>query len=318
MLARYIDSINACTSCHSAAAVRDPSNGIHPPAHPLPLSARCIRYLLYSMRGAASKCTVPARLRCGVECGRCWWRHLPARQVILSSGAGDTVHGRLRLGAAMAPCTRRGPSVPLCGSLWPSLDRRPTTPPACSCRCALAPPIGCGASSPPLRTPARDASKSCPPADHPQTLNAAPTSRSALCSALLPSTANRHQQAYQASKQLAGRAAQCGIQCSAVQCSPAQFQPLSSRHPEKRPGAPPSSWPAANRFLLQPRTLPFSSSSLFQLALPAVIPIIPQTLRLLLARTPRKSGVIGSASYNTSFARIQAYRLIVPLFSPPE
>lgn len=64
---------------------------------------------------------------------------------------------------------------------------------------------------------------------------------------------------------------------SAVQSvySAVQRSSDSSRHPEKRPGAP-SSWPAANRFLLQPRTLPFSSS-LFQLALPAVIPIIPQT-----------------------------------------
>lgn len=181
--------------------------------------------------------------------------------------AGDTVHCRLRLGAAVAPCTRRGPSVPLCGSLWPSLDRRPTAPPACSCRCALAPPIGCGTSSPPLRTPARDASKSCPPADHPQTLSAAPTSCSLFCSVL-----SRPQRTAISKQPDTLLAEQCGIQCSAVQRSS-----KPSRHPEKRPGAP-SSWPAANRFLLQPRTLPFSSS-LFQLALPAVIPIIPQTRR---------------------------------------
>jgi hypothetical protein len=222
---------------------------------------------------------------------------------------GDTVHCRLRLGAAMAPCTRRGPSVPLCGSLWPSLDRRPTAPPACSCRCALAPPIGCGTSSPPLRTPARDASKSCPPADHPQTLGAA------LCSALLSHPQRTAHQ--QATKQAAGRAVQRGIPYT-VQCSAAQLQTLLGTRKASRRAVqlacskpfPPSTPDAA--LLLFP----------FPTRPPRRNPDHPsdQTLRLLLAtnttkeRCHRPSFIL----YNTSFARIQAYRLIVPLFSPPE
>lgn len=203
-------------------------------------------------------------------------------------------------------CPSVAPCGPRCGPRWIA-GRQPHRPAAADVPWRR--PLAGGTSSPPLRTPAHDASKSCPPADHPQTLNAAPTSRSALCSALFPSTANRYQQAIY---WLAGW--QCSASYSAVQRSS-----NSSRHPEKRPGAP-SSWPAANRFLLQPRTLPFSSS-LFQLVLPAVIPIIPQTLQVLLASDEHHERAVSSAqlhSYNTPFARIQAYRLIVPLLSPPE
>lgn len=205
---------------------------------------------------------------------------------------GDTVHCRLRLGAATAPCTRRGPSVPLCGTLWPSLDRRPTAPPACSCRCALAPPIGCGTSSPPLRTPARDASKSCPPADHPQTLSAAPTS-CALLSALLcspihsePPSASNQTSCWQSS------AAQRGIQCSAAQLQTLLGTRKASRRAVQLACSkpfPPSTPDAA--LLLFP----------FPTRPPRRNPDHPsdQTLRLLLATTPRKSGVIGPVSYYT-------------------
>lgn len=117
---------------------------------------------------------------------------------------------------------------------------------------------------PPLAMPPNHAH---PPTTHKLSMLLQPR---ALCS-LLSSHPRRTAISNRPTDQPAGR------QCSAVsiQCSPAQRRLFYSRHPEKRPGAP-SSWPAANRFLLQPRTLPFSSS-LLQLALPAVIPIIPQT-----------------------------------------
>lgn len=159
--------------------------------------------------GRCQRRTVRARLRCRVECGRCGWRHLPARQVILSSWTGDTVHCWLQLGAAMAPCTRRGPSVPLCGSLWPSLwpslDRRPAAPLACSCRCALAPPIGwrhqLTASSDPRSRCLQIMPTRRPPTNSQCCSNLA---RSALCSA------SSHPQRTTISKQATG------WQCSAV------------------------------------------------------------------------------------------------------
>lgn len=107
-------------------------------------------------------------------------------QVILSWRRHSALSGSdWALGSAPWPCSALSPSVALlwpavtlCGSLgpslWPSLDRRPAAPHLCSCRCALAAPIGCSSrpgagrlSSPPLQAPARDASKSCQPADHP-------------------------------------------------------------------------------------------------------------------------------------------------------
>lgn len=112
-----------------------------------------------------------------LERNEMWWRHRLAAlgaqcQTRKPSEPGDTVHCWKLPWRVIALCPPSGgplrplraplwSSGALCGSLgpslWPSLDRRPAAPPLCSCRCALAAPIGCSSrpgagrlGSPPL------------------------------------------------------------------------------------------------------------------------------------------------------------------------
>lgn len=180
-----------------------------------PLCRYVMVQVLCSMRGAASDA------QCGLGCVAGWNVGAaggaicqlvksycppgPATQCIV--GSNWALPWRPVLAVALL-CPSVAPCGPRCGPRWIA-GRQPHWPAAADVPWRR--PLAGGTSSPLLRTPARDASKSCPPADHPQTLNAAPTSR-ALLSALLPPI---HSEPLSASKQPAG---------SAVQCRPEQPQ----------------------------------------------------------------------------------------------
>lgn len=207
----------------------DPSNGIHRPAHPWPApmlprcccpSCRSIDTVLSSMRGAASN--AQCQLGCvAVECGRCWWRHLPARQVILSScpatqciAVSDWALPRRPVLAVALLC----PSVAPCGPRWIA-GRQPHRPAAADVpwRRPLAAAPAHRLFGPPLAMPPNHAH---PPTTHKLSVLLQPRALCSLLCSALPSTANRHQQA---TKQAAGRAVQHSEVYSAAQRSSKLF-----------------------------------------------------------------------------------------------
>lgn len=177
---------------------------------------RCIDTALSSMRGAASN--AQCQLGCvAVECGRCWWRHLPARQVILSScpatqciAVSDWALPWRPVLAVALLC----PSVAPCGPRWIA-GRQPHPPAAADVpwRRPLAAAPAHRLFGPPLAMPPNHA--------HPPTTH----KLSALLSALLCSPIHSEPPiSKQPNKLLAEQCSEVyRIQCSAAQRSSKPF-----------------------------------------------------------------------------------------------
>lgn len=240
------------TSCHSAAAAMDPSKVIHPwscsPVLPL---LRCIDAALSLVRGAAS--SAQCQLGCvAVECGRCWWRHLPARQVILSSSPATQCIAVSDWALPWRPVLAVAllcPSVAPCGPRWIAgrLLHRPAAADVPWRRPLAAAPAH-RLFGPPLAMPPNHAH---PPTTHKLSVLLQP----ALCSVL-----SRPQRTAISKQPTQLLAEQCGIQCSVVQSSAAP-NPLGTQKsvPARRPAGLQQTVSSFNPGRC-PSPLPFSNS----------------------------------------------------------
>lgn len=231
----------------------------------------------------AEQSTVPARLRCGVECGQCWWRHLPARR---RHSAWPSPIGRCH-----GPCARRGPSVaPLCGSLWLPVALA-GSPADCPTGLQLQTCLGGGHWLRHQLTASSDPRSRClqiMPTRRPPTNSRCCSNLSALlCSLLCSPPIHRWQRCSAVYSAVKRRAA--------VQFSPAQLQALLGSQ---------KSLPARRPAGLQQTVFPLSTPDAALLLFP--FPTRPPRRNpdhpsdapttycaVLLATTPRKSGVIG-------------------------
>lgn len=242
----------------------DPSNGIHRPAHPWPLPrccpdaaplCRCIDPVLSSVRGAASN--AQCQLGCvAVECGRCWWRYLLARQVILSSCLATQCIAVSDWALPWRPVLA---VALLCPSVAPvALAGSPADSPT---GLQLQMCLGAAHWLRHQLTASSDPRSRClqiMPTRRPPTNSQCCSNlvRSALCSALLPSTANRHQQATKQS------CWQSSAVYSAIQSSAAQLQTLLGTQksvPARRPAGLQQTVSSFNPGRC-PSPLPFSNS----------------------------------------------------------